>query len=303
MVSLTAIATQRYAVLGGDRSDRNLGPLVTCDTHEMVKSRRREACAAPIVHGRHAGLRQAMHLTGAAQRVDQSIRESIHAHTYADPAHRAQADLCRNGICQYGTDASKRLIMDLEEIKARMTSRGYQQADLANLLGIDPSAVSRRLTGKRPFKHSDMLKVEAWLSDVGSSDHGITGSAVRMVPIIGQVAAGNWREAIQHPTGLIPITAEGSKSSAFGLRVTGDSMDLEIADGGIVIIDPDDKALFPGRLFVVLNDEGEATFKQFESEPARLVPRSTNAEHKVIDLSEGAPFTIVGRVTALYRPR
>lgn len=182
-----------------------------------------------------------------------------------------------------------------------MKERGYNQADLAELLGIDPTAVSKRLTGKRAFKHDEMLKVQAWLGGA-AENAGLEGGEVRFVPIIGQVAAGNWREAIQQPSGQMPVPANVAKNTV-ALQVQGDSMDLEIEDGGIVLVDLDDRALFPGRLFVILNGEGEATFKQFEADPARLEPRSTNPAHTTIAIGDGQPFTVLGRVTALYRTR
>lgn len=191
--------------------------------------------------------------------------------------------------------------MDIAEIRALMKERGFKQEDLANLLGIDPTAVSKRLTAKRAFRHDEMMKVEAWLGQPRMPT--VTGGTVRMLPIIGQVAAGTWREAIQRPLGELPVPAAGTSQNAIVLEVQGDSMDLEIEDGGHVIVDMDDKALFPGRLFVVLNDEGEATFKQFEAEPARLIPRSTNPEHKVIQIGDGQPFTVLGRVVSLIRQR
>ena len=88
--------------------------------------------------------------------------------------------------------------------------------------------------------------------------------------------------------------------NAFALKVAGDSMDLHVPAGFSVIIDPNDKALFQERLYVVLNSEGEATFKQYFDNPARLVPCSSNPEHKTIELGE-EPYTVVGRVVASHR--
>jgi repressor LexA len=192
--------------------------------------------------------------------------------------------------------------MEIDEIKARMAAKGYGQADLANVLGIDPSAVSKRLTGKRPFKHHEMIKTEAWLGG-HTPDVPISGDAVRMVPVVGIVTAGNWLEAIQQPSGHLPFAAADTPRNAIALRVYGDSMDLEIDDGGTVMVDLDDKALFPGKLFVVLNGEGETTFKQFENDPPRLIPRSSNPAYRPIEFGDGQPFTVVGRVTALYKRR
>jgi repressor LexA len=191
--------------------------------------------------------------------------------------------------------------MDVEDIRARMRERDYNQADLASLLGIDPTAVSKRLTGKRPFKHAEMVKVEQWLGYEAATPT-LNAAEVRIIPIIGQVPAGTMKEAIQQPLGHLPVPASTPKD-AIALRVDGDSMDLEIADGGTVIVDPNDKALFPGRLYVVLNGEHESTFKQFELDPARLVPRSTNPAHTTILIGDGQPFSVFGRVTALHRSR
>ncbi len=191
--------------------------------------------------------------------------------------------------------------MEIDAIRRAMKERGYNQADLAELLGIDPTAVSKRLTGKRPFKLDEMPKVKAWLG-TAEADQQLVGAPVRVVPIIGQVAAGSWREAIEAPAGHMPVPADVPRNT-IALRVEGDSMDLEIEEGGLVLVDTDDKALFPGRLFVVLNGEGEATFKQFEADPARLEPRSTNPAHRAIAIGDGQPFTVLGRVIALYRSR
>lgn len=192
------------------------------------------------------------------------------------------------------------MAMEIEAIRQAMKERGLHQAHLADLLGIDPTAVSKRLTGKRPFKHDEMLKVEAWLGMPSAPP--LTGDPVRFLPIIGQVAAGTWKEAIETPLGRMPAPYD-VPSNTIALRVHGDSMDLEIEDGGIVLVDTDDKALFPGRLFVVLNGDGEATFKQFEADPARLEPRSTNPAHTTIAIGDGQPFTVLGRVIALHRSR
>jgi len=190
--------------------------------------------------------------------------------------------------------------MDLDEIKARMLERGYDQADMANLLGIVPSAISKRLTGKRPFKLEEMRKVEAWLGAEAAVP--VAAEGVRMIPMVGEVAAGSWREALQRPMGHWPVAADTAPNS-IALRVFGDSMDLEIEDGGTVIVNLDDKALYPGRLYVVLNEAHETTFKQFEIDPARLVPRSSNPAHQPILIGDGQAFTVVGRVTALNRAR
>jgi SOS-response transcriptional repressor LexA len=268
----------------------------------MIQSGFRKAILPPVVDGRHAGTRLVGNRCGSTERIDDEVCKSIHAGIYAEMADNKQAVLCRNGICHNGRHALDALSMEIAEIRELMRAKGYDQSDLANLLGIDPSAVSKRLTGKRPFKHNEMVKTQAWLLG-GAPAVELAGESVRMLPIIGQVAAGSWKEAIQQPSGHLPLAASTAPKNGVVLVVQGDSMDLEIEDGGMVVVDPDDKALYPGHLFVILNEGGETTFKQFENDPARLVPRSTNKSHRPIQIGDGQGFTVMGRVTALYRRR
>lgn len=300
LTDLAAQWPEHHAMLTGQLVDQIAEPFSFGDAAQMVQPRVGET-PAHVMHRGHRSLGKARHFGGPTKHVDQLGSERRHGHTNAKMADIAQVKKCRNGICHYGIDRALATHMEIDAIRRAMKERGYNQADLAELLGIDPTAVSKRLTGKRPFRLDEMPKVEAWLGG-SSTTKELAGSPVRFVPIIGQVAAGTWREAIESPAGHMPVPADVPRN-AIALRVEGDSMDLEIEDGGVVLVDTDDKALFPGRLFVVLNAEGEATFKQFEAEPARLEPRSTNPKHTTIAIGDGQPFTVLGRVTALYRTR
>lgn len=269
---------------------------------QMIQPGRGKTILPPVVDGRHAGKRLVGNRCGTTEHIDDEVCKSIHTQGYAETADDKQAILCRNGICHYGRHALDVRGMEIAEIRELMRAKGYDQSDLANLLGIDPSAVSKRLTGKRPFKHTEMVKTQAWLLGSAPATE-LGGETVRMLPIIGQVAAGSWKEAVQQPSGHLPLAASTAPQNGVVLVVQGDSMDLEIEDGGMVVVDTDDKALYPGHLFVVLNEHGETTFKQFENDPARLVPRSTNKSHRPIQIGDGQAFTVMGRVTALYRRR
>ncbi|WP_181008539.1 LexA family protein [Sphingomonas montanisoli] len=184
--------------------------------------------------------------------------------------------------------------MDIDGIKQAMKAQGIKQVRLANELGLTPDQVSKAMHGTRRFTAPEMDIIRRLLGeDQRASVPGAMDT--RRIPVIGSVAAGNWREAIQEPLGTIPMPEEDMPSDAVALRVVGDSMDKVIGDGGIVVFVPSDRALYPDRYYVVLNAEGETTFKQFQADPARLVPCSTNPKHKDIMIHEG-DFQIVGRV-------
>lgn len=184
--------------------------------------------------------------------------------------------------------------IDPDQLRRDMKAQNKKQVDLANLLRIDPSAVSKIFSGVRTIQPREVPVIRAWLGQQtgGKASAGVAPE----LPIIGQVSAGNWREAVEQPVGSIPAPDKDIPNTAFGLRVEGDSMDLLVADGGTVIVDPTDRALFPNRYYVILNADGETTFKKFAADPARLLPCSTNPTHREILIGDGTSFSIVGRV-------
>ncbi len=188
--------------------------------------------------------------------------------------------------------------MTLDEIKEAMRAKGLKQVDLANALGLsNPNKISLSLAGKRQFKAREMDMIRALLAPAPAPI--VAGAAVREVPVIGSVAAGNWREAIQQSRDTIFMKASDTPPNAVALDVDGDSMDLVIRDAKTVVFDPDDKSLYPDKYYVIMNEDGETTFKQFKSDPARLVPCSSNPLHKELVIGQGS-FQIVGRVIAYH---
>lgn len=188
--------------------------------------------------------------------------------------------------------------MEIDEIRARMDERGMRVSDLANAIGIEPNKVSKSLTGTRQFKAAEMLRIIQVLRGPVVTT---PSRSVRMIPVIGEVAASTWREAIRRPIDEMPAFDTNISANAFGLEIVGDSMNLLAPEGGVAVVDPDDKALYPGRRYVVVNGEGETTFKEFANDPARLVPLSTNADHREILLGGEDVFTLVGRVSWVAR--
>lgn len=183
-------------------------------------------------------------------------------------------------------------------VKRRMQEKGLRQVDLANAIGANnPNKISKAFSGERQFKVHEMDILRSLLAEDPPSE--VVGSAVREVPVIGSVSAGSWREAIQRPMGSIYMKSSETPPNAVALDVDGDSMNLVIKDAQTVVFDPDDKSLFPDKYYVIMNVDGDTTFKQFKVDPARLVPCSSNPLHKEIMIGQG-DFEIVGRVIAYY---
>jgi repressor LexA len=111
--------------------------------------------------------------------------------------------------------------MDAREIRERLKARGLKQAELARYLDMQENKLSKALSGVRRFTVAEMDRIREFLAEHEEPSAVAVGS----IPVIGQVAAGNWREAIQRPIGAIPKIDPSIPARAFALRVAGDSME------------------------------------------------------------------------------
>ena len=78
----------------------------------------------------------------------------------------------------------------------------------------------------------------------------------------------------------------------FALRVIGDSMVPEFQDGHIIIVDPGMPAV--SGAYVVVDYNGETTFRQFVVDGERRYLRPLNEDFPIIDLN--GTYTIRGVV-------
>lgn len=163
--------------------------------------------------------------------------------------------------------------------------------DIAHELGIPSSRVSEMLKGRRRIQQNEM-PILTRLFGLGD-----TGAGVRKVKRIGLVPAGQLRQALAETTDSIDASADLPKG-VFALEVDGESMNLVAPFGADVIVDPDDKNLFAGDMYVLGDGSGEFTFKLFKQDPARLVPLSDDPSHQVILLG-AEPVDIIGRVVSV----
>ncbi len=174
---------------------------------------------------------------------------------------------------------------DRERIIAAVAAGSGTREGLAGVLKVSVASVGRLLRRERKLSAEERDPAFRYL---GIQD------AVRRTPIIGKIAAGNWKAAIQEPLGFTTKFTEGGPNT-FALRVVGDSMNIVAPDGALIAVDPEDRRLVDRGLYAVINDIDDATFKVFRSEPARLVPASDNLDHEPIYIGSDT-VNVIGKV-------
>lgn len=182
-------------------------------------------------------------------------------------------------------------VFDRDLIRRKMKEAGVTQADMARLLNLpSQSAMSNILKGTRGVSADEANIIYRYLGlNLALPDD------LQHVPIIGFTSAGNWREAVEVPMGIMSIPPKKAGKRAFAVQVEGDSMDLVIEPGSYIVVDPDQKELVAGKCYLLQNGDHEVTVKCYQRDPARFDPLSSNPEHKGFLVSE-RDMAVLGRV-------
>ncbi len=100
------------------------------------------------------------------------------------------------------------------------------------------------------------------------------------------------------------LRTKGSIKDMVLMDVSGDSMEPEIHDRDMVLIDQSKKNLMPGRIYA-MGIEDAIYVKYFDTAPGKIILRSENKEYSpiVIDTSEDLDnqFRVIGRVLWVCR--
>lgn len=108
------------------------------------------------------------------------------------------------------------------------------------------------------------------------------GRQVEGVPLLGQVAAGLPREAVENAECLSLESCFGLGGDLFALEVSGDSMIGENIEPGDYVICRRTNVAADGDLVVALVDEDEATLKRFYQESGRIRLEPANPNYRPI---------------------
>ena len=192
------------------------------------------------------------------------------------------------GIPSWQTWPMDRSPFDRDLVREKMRELNVTQKTLADELKLNQSAISNILKGERHVKVHEASYIYRRL--------GLEQQpSVQLVPIIGLASAGNWREAIQHPGGVMPVPKSVAGDRAFAVEITGDSMDRIIQNGGFAVVDPDQTQLYNEKIYLIENGEHEALVKMYRSNPARFEPCSHNDSYETLQIGQ-THIRVIGRV-------
>lgn len=178
--------------------------------------------------------------------------------------------------------------------------RGWNQWDMARILGVSQSNMSRLEADKQDLSGSLLRKIveldEEWFGDLAGAAPKLPFGTV-MVPVVGEVSAGTWRpvsETQDPPQDAIPVFGlEGRFRNPQAMLVKGSSMNKVFRPGTILItVSPSEfvKAGYTiqSDIFVIAQQTDasgryETTVKQLEILPDGahwLWPRSHDPQHQ-----------------------
>lgn len=186
-------------------------------------------------------------------------------------------------------------------IKELRVAAGLTQPKLARLAGTTKNQLAKLESGDRRLSDHWAQRLAPHLG-VNPYELFMPASSIiplRFVPVVGHIASGRWQEAIENAEGHVPAVSGGN--NVFALKARGDSMDMLIEPQGYVYVDPDDRELIDGCIYVVVGGDGEATARTFHASPARLAPCSANPALEEIVVGSGH-FSVIGRVIGSYSP-
>ncbi len=193
------------------------------------------------------------------------------------------------------------------------------EAALANTLGISHQAIYNAKT-KQKVPHSWIMEVAKrfgasidWIyfgKDAPRTDQNVIFTSkdddIMMIPMVeARLSAGS---------GSLEVDGESERSYAFRMsfllrkgnpkemvlmRVAGDSMEPEIMDHDVVLIDQSKKNIIPGRIFAVGFEEA-IYLKRIDMLPGKIILKSSNLNYPSVELDIRGDmhdmFRVIGQV-------
>ncbi|MFC2292644.1 MAG: helix-turn-helix domain-containing protein [Kingella oralis] len=207
-----------------------------------------------------------------------------------------------------------------ERVKARRIELGLSQAKLGKLAGNVPQSTIGQIENGRNKSTAKIVELaEALQTSVEYLLHGKEEASppaitnvfdnnvnlalkhiLHRIPVISWVQAGCWR-GIEHyrddDLEYIEITTD--IKDGFGLRVQGDSMMPEFAQGDIIVVAP--HAQPENGSYVVVVQDDKATFKKLVYDGAKPYFKPLNPQYPMLESNENTRIAgVVKQKIKLY---
>lgn len=191
--------------------------------------------------------------------------------------------------------------------------RGIKQAEAAAALGVGKSTYAHWEQGENDPGSENIAKMREYYRVTADQllipGYPLPGehpepAQFRRAPIVGRIAAGDPREAIEQADSWQYVFNPNASDDAFYLVCAGDSMNKVIPQDMLVLIDPD-KETNSGDVAAVMVNGDDATLKRvyFAGDTIVLHPESTNPAHcdRVINSTnpDAPEFRVIGPVIGL----
>lgn len=200
-----------------------------------------------------------------------------------------------------------------ENLNSYIAKSEKTQLEIAKSIGVSPQTFNtwckgiaiprmgkvQALADYFNINKSDLIEDKKLNIDTVPIESGYT------IPVLGRVAAGYGKEAVEEVIGQIEISpALAAKGDYFGLLIKGDSMIPTLYDGDTVIVQRVDDAE-SGDLVIALVNGHDATCKRLQkyAEGIALIPQNPVYEPMRFTESEidSTPVKILGKVIEMRR--
>lgn len=200
-----------------------------------------------------------------------------------------------------------------ENLNSYIAKSEKTQLEIAKSIGVSPQTFNtwckgvaiprmgkvQALADYFNINKSDLIEDKKLNIDTVPIESGYT------IPVLGRVAAGYGKEAVEEVIGQIEISpALAAKGDYFGLLIKGDSMIPTLYDGDTVIVQRVDDAE-SGDLVIALVNGHDATCKRLQkyAEGIALIPQNPVYEPMRFTESEidTTPVKILGKVIEMRR--
>jgi SOS-response transcriptional repressor LexA len=183
-----------------------------------------------------------------------------------------------------------------ERVKMKRLEMGMSQEELAAKSGTTQQSIVNVETGKTKSPRNILELAKAlnvspeYLKD-GDVSNNVSYIGVKErkghYPLVSWVSAGCWLEAVEpyrkDEIDSWPETTVDASDGSFWLRVKGDSMTspvgFTVPEGMIILVDPEKEAINGNLVVAKLENENEATFKQYMVDAGRKYLKALNPHH------------------------